>query len=589
MGYEDWTPLHMACARGCGRVALCLLRAGTELHARTGDFNVRSAMLNEFAATGLGHGSKVASAESGINADAKWLDKGLLPIHLAAPGGHWRTVQLLLKHGQSTNATTMRHRCTPLMFAIWSGHVAMVRELLRIGGRNVVNFTDCRNDGSEWTPLSLAVARADAHIVQALMDYGADPLIRLGWDDFPGQAFLRHCSPSLGDGPENRWSGRDSRVSPTHIAVVRGCVEMLRAVLPLVRAAHYCPVRSRVRSTASVIPWQDAAWPPRTTSGGVLHPGGDDGPGAGAAAGRSTSALDSSRGLQDRARDRLEAPLVVEGQDRDPVAFCTLEGWSPAVLAAMLHAVDPARRVRGIALLESLPDRAAAACTRADVFLELLRTGRSLLEGRRDASVPTMPQRFHDVGEALVAHTVDEFVRLCKLGGAEGTAVQVLHTTLCVACRFNRHKVVRHLLESGLCDPRCRFVRPVECRPLHIATTCGFGYLAQLLLEHQADPLERDEKSELPIFKLTRYYARQVSQLQERVADLEAELREARGLGTPTPALTLLPEGGASTPPLASVPSVASVASLTTLSPLPSPWRRLRGHRLAFSFRLRAA
>merc|ERR1711972_1230787 len=104
-----------------------------------------------------------------------------------------------------------------------------------------------------------------------------------------------------------------------------------------------------------------------------------------------------------------------------------------------------------------------------------------------------MPQRFHDVSEVLVSRIIDEFVRLCKVGNAERVAYRILHTTLCVACRFNRMKVVRHLLEAGLCDPRCRFLTPVECRPLHIATACGFGYLAQLLLEYKADQLETDE------------------------------------------------------------------------------------------------
>merc|ERR1712217_543734 len=120
----------------------------------------------------------------------------------------------------------------------------------------------------------------------------------------------------------------------------------------------------------------------------------------------------------------------------------------------------------------------------------------------------------------------DEFTKLCKAGDAERVAYRILHTTLCLACRFNRFRLVQHMLESGLCDPCCRFLRPVECRPLHIATACGYGFLAQLLLEHHADPLECDESEEYPIFKLSQCYERQVSDLQSRVAELEAQLQD---------------------------------------------------------------
>merc|ERR1712194_698452 len=66
----------------------------------------------------------------------------------------------------------------------------------------------------------------------------------------------------------------------------------------------------------------------------------------------------------------------------------------------------------------------------------------------------------------------------------------------------------------------------VGCRPLHIATACGFGHLAQLLIQHRADPLEGDEHAELPVFKLTRFYESHINELQARVAELEA--REAQ-------------------------------------------------------------
>mmetsp|Transcript_105962 Transcript_105962/g.203847 ORF Transcript_105962/g.203847 Transcript_105962/m.203847 type:complete len:791 (-) Transcript_105962:52-2424(-) len=541
-GYEDWTPLHLACARGLSKVTVVLLRAHAEVHARTGSFHVRSPFVNSIANGDGNRGAQVANTDRGYDqVGVQWLDKGLLPIHLAAFGGHLRVVQHLVRCGQAVNATTERHRWTPLMFGAWNGNVELVREVCRIGGREVVNYTDRRADGSEWTPLAMAVSRWGPDMVQALVEYGADPLVRLGTADFPGQALLRHVAPMLMDAADNCWSGPDSRVSLLHLAVLRGDLKMLRTILPLIRAAHFSPVHAAAMrpALAGAIPWQDAAVPSSRT-GSSRHapavsarakprargsPLPQNSQREDAVTQSIAEALESSRVVQDRARERLRKAPVMEGQDCDPVAFCSVEGWSPAVLAILLHVVDPVRQVP-IEYLQDFPDPNAQANTRADIFLELLNTGRSLLEDRPDASPPVLPQRFHDVSESLVSRVVDEFHRLCKASGMERVAFRITHATLCIACRFNRLIVVKHLLQSGLCDPRCRFLKPVECRPLHIATACGFGFLAQMLLEYKADPLESDENAELPVYKLTRYYVRQVSDLQARVAELEARLRE---------------------------------------------------------------
>ncbi|CAE8686649.1 unnamed protein product [Polarella glacialis] len=530
-GFWDWTPLHMACAKGFVKASACLLKAKADLNAVTGDFHVGSANLNQFVQCD----STQADHSAGFNrVGPQWLDKGLLPIHLAAFGGNLRTLQLLVRHGQSINATTFRHCWTPLMFAVWSNNVPLVQEICRLGGRSTICHIDRRGDGSEWNPLSIAVVRGSPEMVQALIAYGADPLVRLSCPDFPGSPFIRYALPALPDGPENTWSGLDSRISLLHLAVQRGCVEMLRTLLPLVRAAHFSPVRSASSRPPlqNINPWQDAskdagkADASRVSAASMASSCGFCGKSKKGSVVTSAlvRSLDSSKITQDRARERLVSAPVSEGQDCDPVAFCTVEGWSPAVLALLLHVVDPQRKVKGCELLKAVPDKLAAPCTRADVFMELLGTGRSLLEDRPEASPPSMPQRFSDVSQTLAIEAINEFARLCKAGDADRVAYRILHTTLCVACRFNRQKVVRHLLESGLCDPCCPFLRPVECRPLHIAAACGYGHLAQLLLEHKADPLEGDEHSEKPVFKLSRCYERQISDLKARLSELEAQL-----------------------------------------------------------------
>merc|ERR1712150_186622 len=135
--------------------------------------------------------------------------------------------------------------------------------------------------------------------------------------------------------------------------------------------------------------------------------------------------------------------------------------------------------------------------TRVDVFLDLLSTGRAFLEDRSDAAPPVVPECFEHVSETLATHVIDEFVRLCKLAGANRAAYRSLHATLCAACQLDRRGVTRHLLSSGLCDPCCKLIEPIESRPVHVASSHGFGYIVQLLLEYRADPLECDGSREM--------------------------------------------------------------------------------------------
>lgn len=439
-----------------------------------------------------------------------------------------------------------------------------------MGGRKDVNRLDCRADVCQWTPLSAAVARWTPALVNRLVAYGADPLQRLDSSDFPGKGFVKQAASSFLDATDDSWSAVDRRVSLLHIAVVRGNLEMVQTILSLVRAAHFHPERFSSSLPAfhtldpdcpALVPlWEQTdqssargslfasqslrapgdghrIWVPPSPMEALAfhHPTSTVSSRARpvAAQGEQVSnndvaanvvyALGCSGKVLDRTRSHhLDSPIC-EAADRDPVTFQTHEGWSPVGVALVLHAADPARAARP-PLLEELPDATREQSTRADVFLELLSTGRSLLEDRPGDRPPSAPQRLRDFSEALATRVVDEFVRLCSLqGGTSSSRVvsKVLHLTLCEACQFNRYRLANHLLETGLVDPCCRFLTPIECRPLHIAARCGFGYLAQLLLNHKADPIESDENSELPVSKLTAFFHRQISELQARVAELE--------------------------------------------------------------------
>ena len=112
-------------------------------------------------------------------------------INLALFGGHYTTMKTLILAGQPINVKTTRHRWTPLMFGVWRGDVHLVREILRRGAHHVVNHFDCRPDGSEWTPLSLAVARHKPDLVNTLVSCQADPLCQLSFADFPSRAYIQ--------------------------------------------------------------------------------------------------------------------------------------------------------------------------------------------------------------------------------------------------------------------------------------------------------------------------------------------------------------------------------------------------------------
>ena len=62
------------------------------------------------------------------------------------------------------------HCWTPLMYGVWSKNVKLVRELCRLGGRKSVTDLDRHSNGTQWSPLALAVVRASTEMLQALLE-----------------------------------------------------------------------------------------------------------------------------------------------------------------------------------------------------------------------------------------------------------------------------------------------------------------------------------------------------------------------------------------------------------------------------------
>mmetsp|Transcript_42455 Transcript_42455/g.92624 ORF Transcript_42455/g.92624 Transcript_42455/m.92624 type:complete len:655 (+) Transcript_42455:45-2009(+) len=487
LGFVDHNALHLCCLRGKMKSAVALLRHGVDINLRTGEFYLQSRRMNAVAQSS---GVVSCSVEPGLaKLPVEVFDEGLLPIHLAAFGGHVRTLQVLSRMGQSESAVTLRHQWTPLMFAVWRGNAKMVRELCRTSSRKVINNKDRRTD-SEWTPLTLAVARADLEIVQTLLAYGADPLVRVKMSDFPGRSFMKHVSAALhahASCPDCAWSTADERISLLHIAVARGEAELIRFLLPIVRGAHWSPIGA-LAGGSIVAPAAGSTVAAKTVN--LSYIGGGSGGDPPKHAARVQDQVD----LQDRFMD---AP-VDEGFQDDPVAFSTRNGFSPAGLALILAVVDPKRHVQ-LEFVENFPT--AINNTRHDAFVELLRTGKSFRE--RTGRPPVLPQRFRVVCETLVMQCMNEFAETCEKEGMLETLYGIAHLTLCAAARGNRMRVAGFLLERSLANPRCQFIHPIEHRPLHVACGLGFGNMAQLLIDHNADPSESDGRGRKPVEVLT--------------------------------------------------------------------------------------
>jgi len=545
-GFEDWTPLHMACAHGKLKLADCLIKHGAEVTARTGNFHVRSGRCNAWVHSDV-KGVCLAPTDVAMSTvSPAWFDSGLLPIHVAALGGHLRMMQGLARHSpqHGLNVVTLKNSWTPLMFAVWGGEVSMVEELLRTGARTVVNSADC-SDAEQLCPLAIAVAKRNIEMVNALVAYGGDPLIRLHSFDFPGQIYVDHVLPILPDAHHNKWSGADGRISLLHIATVRGHQEMIKHVLFLMRAASKNPVGMESHR-AELLGWTgedtktehiyrerrgQTQWSGRQPTGDGKHkprrPCSTAGKKATPQAATTAEALMQQcppalfpREIAHQVAHRA----VQEGLGSDPIVFTTTNGWSAPILAVLLHTVDHNRAVRAPLLLD-LPDTTQKNNDRSEAFLELLAAGSAFCEGLQ-LPPPPLPQRFADVSEMLIIRCIDELVRLCRVGHQERASVPVLHASLCEASHYDRRKVAAYLLERCGCDPRCHFIPEVASRPLHIATSFGHGFVAQLLLDHKADAGESDKKGERPIQKLARFQETEVSRLEERVKFLEAKLKE---------------------------------------------------------------
>ncbi|EER01648.1 hypothetical protein Pmar_PMAR008229 [Perkinsus marinus ATCC 50983] len=149
---QEWTPLHVCCLKGKVSAAQLLLKAGAKPSMRTGPVCIHSAILNDIASGRV----RVGKIDPDRDADdgalprnrgfpllhLDMVDEGLLPIHLAALGGHFKTAMLLLKqYGGDPSSASLKHQWTVLHFAVWGGNLNLVQELCRLTNRKYNVFS----------------------------------------------------------------------------------------------------------------------------------------------------------------------------------------------------------------------------------------------------------------------------------------------------------------------------------------------------------------------------------------------------------------------------------------------------------------
>jgi len=154
---RNQTALMWAAAQGHVDVARALIQAGAELEARS---KIRPMLMFANAANGGAFDQGLTEQLGGYSA-----------LLFAAREGDAEMTRLLLGSGADVDGVA-GNGTTPLVVATHSGHGAVARLLLEQGA-------DANAIGAGYTALHAAILRGDVETVEALLDHGADPDVRL--------------------------------------------------------------------------------------------------------------------------------------------------------------------------------------------------------------------------------------------------------------------------------------------------------------------------------------------------------------------------------------------------------------------------
>ncbi|KAM0426005.1 hypothetical protein ACHAPT_008634 [Fusarium lateritium] len=195
---EDWNALRTATYHGWTSIVQTLLEHKADLHARDkgGDDALQLAALGdhkEIAEILLEQGADTAGAnvvgdtplhtaafygytsltelliQKGAKLDSVQLGTGSTPMHLAAKQGHVATMQVLHFYGADIASANNEHM-TPLLLTIHAGHTEAATFLVQ--QKVDINLP---TSNVEKTALHLAIDHKDEHLMEILLQHGADP------------------------------------------------------------------------------------------------------------------------------------------------------------------------------------------------------------------------------------------------------------------------------------------------------------------------------------------------------------------------------------------------------------------------------
>lgn len=190
---DGFTALSYASALGHAAIVAMLLQAGAEVNS-----------IDHFDMTPITLAALSGHAEAArvlAQAGARLSGTGSMclgPLHSAAFQGHAEVVRVLLEAGADPNALELTR--SPLDWAFSKKHTEVVGVLARGGA-----WVDQQN-GNGLTPLMSAVATRDVSAVQAVLDAGANPNIKVGKSEpglfmskaLPEGATALHLAAALG-------------------------------------------------------------------------------------------------------------------------------------------------------------------------------------------------------------------------------------------------------------------------------------------------------------------------------------------------------------------------------------------------------
>ncbi|XP_063998835.1 ankyrin repeat domain-containing protein 16 isoform X2 [Pogoniulus pusillus] len=172
-------------------------------------------------------------------------------LHHAARYGHQEVLAYLVEVLEMDVEVSNSDYKRPLHEAASMGHRECVSYLLERGAS-----VDCLKK-ADWTPLMMACTRPNLEVIKALVEHGANPLLKNkdGWNCFhiASREGHPHVLQYLLDVSPSSWDTESTiKRTPLHTAAMHGCLDAVELLL------ERCQYKPDSRDRCGVTPFMDA-------------------------------------------------------------------------------------------------------------------------------------------------------------------------------------------------------------------------------------------------------------------------------------------------------------------------------------------